>query len=251
MFERAQHIADRPRDWTILIHWAMPLFKKLLPEHLIEKLPQALCNPNLKFDEESESLPVFNGETGELLFKNKVPGARRVSRQRLRGLLAHDLDEAGIIRWGKGLAGFRREEGSAAGPVQLQFEDGTTYDADYILGADGSSSKLRQLLFDGDEAAGVQLSGFMFATAIVQYSDAAKVEAVLKTHPVVAITMSTNSVGGCGGKYFPSRHPKSGAQLTALLFSQSCMRAPRTTSASGRRCGSRSGGRALHPFPRG
>ena len=218
MFERAQHIADRPRDWTILIHWAMPLFKKLLPDHLVEKLPKALCNPNLKFDEESESLPVFNGETGELLFKNKVPGARRVSRQRLRGLLAHDLDEAGIIRWGKGLAGFSHEEGlegSKAGPVELQFEDGTTYDANYVLGADGSSSKLRQLLFDGDETARVQLSGFMFATAIVQYSDAAKVEAVLKTHPVVAITMSTNSVGGCGGKCFPSGHPKRGAQLTA------------------------------------
>lgn len=193
----------------------MPLFKKLLPEHLIEKLPEALCNPDLKFDEESESLPVFSGETGELLFKNKVPGARRVSRQRLRGLLAHELDEAGIIRWGKRLAGFSHGEESEAGPVQLQFEDGTTYDANYVLGADGSSSKLRQLLFDKDEAARVQLSGFMFATAIVQYGDAAKVQAVLKTHPVAAITMSKSSVGGCGGKYLSSEHPKRGAQLTS------------------------------------
>ncbi|KAH6856168.1 hypothetical protein B0I37DRAFT_301586 [Chaetomium sp. MPI-CAGE-AT-0009] len=174
VFERAQHMADRPRDWTILIHWAMPLFQKLLPEHVAEKLPEALCNPDLNSDEEAESLPVFNGETGELLFKNKVPGARRVSRQRLRGLLARDLDEAGVIRWGKQLAGFTHDEGSEAGPVRLQFEDGTTYDADYVLGADGSSSKLRQLLFDGDEAARVQLSGFMFATAIVQYGDAAR-----------------------------------------------------------------------------
>jgi flavin-dependent dehydrogenase len=209
VFEKALHIADRPRDWTILIHWAMPLFKKLLPEHLVERLPEALCNPSLEFDEEAESLPVYNGETGALLFKNRVPGARRVSRQRLRTLLAKDLDEAGVIRWGKRLAGFAQDEGSgSAGPVQLRFEDGTAYDADYVLGADGSSSKLRELLFNGDEAARVQLSGFMFATAIVQYGDAAKVEAVLKTHPVAAITMATNSVGGCGGKFSPQTFPR-------------------------------------------
>jgi 2-polyprenyl-6-methoxyphenol hydroxylase-like FAD-dependent oxidoreductase len=178
----------------------MLLFKKLLPEPLVERLPEALCNPGLDFDEEAESLPVFNGETGELLFKNKIPGARRVSRQKLRSLLARDLDEAGIIRWGKQLAGFTHNEEAEAGPVRLRFEDGTTYDADYVLGADGSSSKLRHLLFDGDEAARVQLSGFMFATAIAQYGDAAKVQAVLKTHPVAAITMARSSVGGCGGK---------------------------------------------------
>jgi len=199
VFERALHIADRPRDWTILLHWAMPLFKKLLPEHVVEKLPEALCNPNLEFDEEAESLPVYNGETGDLLFKNKVPGARRVSRQRLRAVLAKDLDEAGTIRWGKRLAEFSQIDGES-GPVQLRFEDGSTYDADYVLGADGSSSKVRELLFNGDEVARVQLSGFMFATAIVKYGEAAKVEAVLKAHPVAAITMATNSVGGCGGK---------------------------------------------------
>ena len=169
VFERALHIGDRPRDWTILIHWAMPLFK------------------------------------------NRVPGARRVSRQKLRALLAKDLDEAGVIRWGKRLAGFAQGEGSgSAGPVQLRFEDGAAYDADYVLGADGSSSKLRELLFNGDEAARVQLSGFMFATAIVHYGDAGKVEAVLKTHPVAAITMATNSVGGCGGKSSPQAFPRAG-----------------------------------------
>jgi hypothetical protein len=201
VFEKALHIADRLRDWTILIHWAMPLFKKLLPEHLVEKLPEALCNPALTFDEEAESLPVYNGETGELLFKNKLPGARRVSRQRLRALLAKDLDEAGIIRWGKKLAEFSHD--GESGPVQLRFEDGSTFEADYVLGADGSSSKVRELLFNGDEAARVQLSGFMFATAIVQYGDAAKVQAVLKAHPVAAITMAMDSVGGCGGRFDP------------------------------------------------
>ncbi|KAK4151017.1 hypothetical protein C8A00DRAFT_45705 [Chaetomidium leptoderma] len=170
VFERALHITDRLRDWTILIHWAMPLFKKLLPEHLVEKLPEALCNPGLDFNEEAESLPVYNGETGKLLFSNRVPGARRVSRHRLRALLAKDLDDAGVIRWGKRLAEFSQNSGP--GPVQLRFEDGSTFDADYVLGADGSSSKVRELLFNGDEAARVGLSGFMFATAISQWAAA-------------------------------------------------------------------------------
>lgn len=185
----------------------MPLFTKLLPEHVVEKLPEAVCNPGLEFDEEAESLPVYNGETGELLFKSRVPGARRVSRQRLRALLAKDLDDAGIIRWGKRLAEF--SEGGASGPVQLRFEDGSTYDADYVLGTDGSSSKVRELLFNGDETGRVQLSGYMFATAIVKYGDAAKVQAVLKAHPVAAITMATDSVGGCGGMSFSDSPPAS------------------------------------------
>ena len=205
IFERALHMADRPRDWTILIHWAMPLFKKLLPEHLVERLPEGLCNPNLEFDEEAESLPAYNGETGDLLFKSRVPGARRVSRQRLRALLATDLDEAGIIQWGKQLAEFSQDGDS--GPVRLRFDDGTTHEADYVLGADGSSSKVRDLLFNGDEAARVQLSDFLIATTIVKYGDAAKVEAVVKTHPVAAITMATDSVGGFGGKPSPSCPP--------------------------------------------
>lgn len=203
MFEKDLQLGDRPRDWTILIHWAMPLFQKLLPEHLVEKLPEALCNPNQVFDEETETLPVYNGETGQLLFQSKVPGARRVSRQRLRALLAKDLDEAGVIRWGKQLAELSVDEESACGPVQLQFQDGTSYEAQYVLGADGSWSKVRELLFNGDEAARVQFSGYMFATAVVRYGDAAKVNAVLKTHPVAAITMSTDMVGGCGGKRSP------------------------------------------------
>jgi 2-polyprenyl-6-methoxyphenol hydroxylase-like FAD-dependent oxidoreductase len=144
---------------------------------------------------------VYNGETGALLFKSRTPGARRVSRQRLRALLAKDLDDDGTIRWGMRLAGL--SEDGEDGPVQLQFEDGSTYNADYVLGADGSSSKVRELLFRDDEASRVRLSGFMFATVIAQYGDASKVEAVVKTHPVTAITMATASVGGCGGTFFP------------------------------------------------
>ncbi|KAL1841315.1 hypothetical protein VTJ49DRAFT_7152 [Mycothermus thermophilus] len=196
VFEREKYHGERLRDWTILIHWAMPLFTKLLPEHLVEKLPEALTNANLTFDASVESISAYNGVTGERLFTNPTPGARRVSRQRLRALLVKDLQDAGVIRWNKHLASL--EEQGEDGPVKLSFEGGETYEADYVLGADGVASKVRELLFRGDEAAKPQYSGYYFATAIPKYGDAAKVDAVIKPHPVATIIFAKDSVGGCG-----------------------------------------------------
>lgn len=186
----------RPRDWTILLSWAIGTMSKLLPEDILKDLPNAICNPHLDFgDEEVECLPCFNGLTGDLLFKSPLPGSRRVSRQRLRRVLAQGLR----IRWGKTLSGLS-SPASAANPVRLTFEDGETYDAHYVLGTDGASSRLRELLL-GREAARAQLSGFLFATGIVDYRDADKVEVVVKAHPVAAIMMGMEAVSGCGGRF--------------------------------------------------
>lgn len=70
------------------MHWAMPLLAELMPESLLKDMPQVLCNPHLVFDDAVESLPVFNGAIGELLFKSPTPEARRINRQAFRALLA-------------------------------------------------------------------------------------------------------------------------------------------------------------------
>lgn len=190
VFERDADIDVRSRDWTILIHWAMPILARLLPEDVFNNFPKAICNPHLEFNEEVESLPCFNGLTGEILFKNATPGARRITRQGLRKVLAEGFE----VRWGKKLDQLSSTEES----IQLKFEDGETYEADYVVGADGVSSTLRQLLL-GPEAARPALSGFMFATGVVNYGDAEKTDFIVKAHPVTAIMMGTEAIGACGG----------------------------------------------------
>lgn len=179
----------------------MPLFEKLLPEEVTNDLSKAICNPYLDFNAEVECLPCYNSITGELLFKSPLPGSRRVSRKRLREVLSQGLD----IRWGKKLDTIsfssddnKLEDNLANLKVQLAFADGHIEQVDYVLGTDGASSKVRQLLL-GEKAAQPQLSGFMFATGITEYHDAMKVQAVINAHPVAAITLGMDTVGGCGG----------------------------------------------------
>ncbi|CRG91781.1 Transient receptor potential cation channel subfamily M member 4 [Talaromyces islandicus] len=203
IFDSESSLDARGRDWTILLHWAMPLFEKLLPEEVINDLPKAICNPYLNFTPEVECLPCYNGITGELLFKSPLPGSRRVSRKRLREVLSQGLD----IRWGMKLdeIKFPPDDKELDGDpgnskVQLVFIDGHTEYVDYVLGTDGASSRVRQLLL-GEELAQTQLSGFIFATGITEYHDTTKVQAVVNAHPVAAITLGMDTVAGCGVMY--------------------------------------------------
>ncbi|TQW06707.1 cytochrome b2 [Cordyceps javanica] len=187
--EREDGIDARPREWTMLVHWAMPILKRLVPEVILEDLSEALCNPHLQFSAQVETLPCYNGVTGDLLFSSPTPGARRVSRRRLRALLARGIE----IRWSMSLKTITRTEGG----VKAEFEDGTTVDADYLLGTDGTSSKVREILLGAGKSKPLG-SGFLFATGINQYEDLDKTDAIVSKHPVAALMMGTSSVGGIG-----------------------------------------------------
>jgi 2-polyprenyl-6-methoxyphenol hydroxylase-like FAD-dependent oxidoreductase len=134
------------------------------------------------------------------MFKSPLPGSRRISRQRLRKVLNQGID----VKWSKKVVQIEFPSDDTGNiteyesPVQLIFDDGDTAAADFVLAADGASSKIRELLL-GPEAACVELAGFMFATGVTNYRDADKVAAVVKAHPVAAITLGTESVAGCGG----------------------------------------------------
>ncbi|KND93465.1 hypothetical protein TOPH_01954 [Tolypocladium ophioglossoides CBS 100239] len=189
VFDKEPGLEARDRDWTILVHWALPKLSELLPEDILADFPQAFCNPHLEFNEEVESLPCYNALTGELLFRSATPGARRVSRQALRRVLARNVD----IRWRKAVSRLSKTEGG----VLLEFEDGETFEACRVLGADGASSKARELLA-GAERARLERSGFLFSTGITRYGDGDKTNAIVKLHPVAALMMGTSSVGGVG-----------------------------------------------------
>ncbi|CAK7271604.1 hypothetical protein SEPCBS57363_004707 [Sporothrix epigloea] len=198
IFDGEAHIDARPRDWTIVLHWALPIMLAMLPDDIAAKLPRAICNPGLEFDANAESLPIYNGVTGDLMFASPMPGSRRIARRRLRAVLAEGLD----IQWGKKLQNISGSEaGESAPALTLAFEDGTSAAADFVLGADGASSRVRNIVVGDAEKARSTPSGLLFATAIVNYGDEAKVKAVVDAHPVAAAMMGTDAVGGCGVLY--------------------------------------------------
>ncbi len=174
----------------MLVHWAMPIFQRLVPKNILKDLNDTLCNPHLRFDTEVETLPCYNGVTGDLLFTSPTPGARRVSRRRLRALLARGID----IRWNTSLEDIIQTKTG----IRAEFEGGVTVDAEYLLGTDGTSSKVREILVDVDKAQS-QGSGFIFATGINQFEQVEKTDAIVDKHPVAALMMGTSSVGGIGG----------------------------------------------------
>ncbi|EFX02647.1 FAD-binding domain containing protein [Grosmannia clavigera kw1407] len=175
VYEQEPHEGARPRDWTIVLHWALPAMEALLPADVRAALPQAICNRHLVFDTEAESFLCYSGLTGERLFASNMPGSRRVSRQRLRHVLATSID----VQWGKAVESIDDRDGRDDQKICLSFADGTTAEADFVLGTDGASSRVRSLLV-GPEKAQSTRSGLMFGTAIVQYKDADKVAAVVR-----------------------------------------------------------------------
>ncbi|OHE99680.1 hypothetical protein CORC01_05038 [Colletotrichum orchidophilum] len=189
VFERDESIAARPRDWSILIGWGMATLKELLPEQVVKNFPQGICNPHLEFNDWDESVVGYTGATGEVMFQNSTPGARRFSRRRLRNVLAEGLD----VRWGKHLDRIVPSSASA----ELVFRDGDNYEADYVLGTDGVSSKVRELLMGVDKARPVP-SGYSIANCVCKYGNADKVNAVVKAHPVCALMLGTANLAVCG-----------------------------------------------------
>jgi 2-polyprenyl-6-methoxyphenol hydroxylase-like FAD-dependent oxidoreductase len=123
-----------------------------------------------------------------------MPGSRRVSRQRLRKVLAEGLQ----IRWGKKFVGLEEVDGG----VKVGFEDGSEEVVDYVLGTDGPGSRVRESLFKGkEEEARVKGSGFMIGTVICKYGDAGKVERCVEINPVATVLMGVEAVMGIGGRF--------------------------------------------------
>lgn len=98
---------------------------------------------------------------GTVLFHHTPEEGERfkpeIDRGDLRDLLLNSLEQ-GTVRWGHTL---KSVDGPAEGPRQLCFADGTTIEADLVIGADGAWSKVRRAI----SAATPEYSGVSFLEA--------------------------------------------------------------------------------------
>jgi flavin-dependent dehydrogenase len=179
VYEKEAYVGERVREWTMLIHWALPMFQSLLPDDILNEIRSAYTDPFYPYDKEKESLPVYDGDTGDILFHVPAIGMRRVSRTRLRRLCTRGLE----IHWSKTFKDLRMEE---AGPVTICFEDGDTAQADFVIGTDGSNSKVRQCLV-GEAAGKVSASDYVICNGVASYNDSVKAKYVRASHPISTI----------------------------------------------------------------
>ncbi|MCJ1443818.1 MAG: hypothetical protein MMC23_004318 [Stictis urceolatum] len=127
----------RAGDWGIAVHWAIPHIEECLPPDLFQRLREAQVDPSHEPDSSKDSLPIYNGQTHELLKRVEVPKFYRLSRKRTRSLCAEGIS----INFGKRLTDI--ETSPASKTVTAIFADSTHGSGTLLIGTDGPRSSVR------------------------------------------------------------------------------------------------------------
>ncbi|EZF33726.1 FAD-dependent monooxygenase [Trichophyton mentagrophytes] len=139
VYERDPDPLHRGKGWGLTIHWSLGAFLRLLPQYLVDRLPETYVDPDAVAKGENGNFLLFDLRTGET--KWKVPPAKRlrVSRERLRRLLMDGID----VQWNKSISSISQISETA---VRCEFSDNSSAEGTLLVGCDGSRSKTRSLL---------------------------------------------------------------------------------------------------------
>lgn len=92
IYERDHDVAARGRGWGLTIHWSLQTFFSLLPQNLIDRLPEAYVDPEASARGDNGNFLFFDLQSGEARWKVPPSERIRLSRERLRALLLDGLD---------------------------------------------------------------------------------------------------------------------------------------------------------------
>lgn len=92
IFERDPDVSARGKGWGLTIHWSLDTFLSLLPQHIVDKLPNIYVDPDAIKRGENGNFLFFDLRSGEARYKVPPNKRIRVSRERLRALLLDGLD---------------------------------------------------------------------------------------------------------------------------------------------------------------
>ncbi|KZF23445.1 FAD binding domain protein [Xylona heveae TC161] len=142
IFERDASPESRGTGWGLTIHWALQDFYELLPQQVVDRLPETYVNRAAVERGENGNFMFFDLSNGEE--KCRVPPNKRirVSREKLRKVLMDGVD----VKWSKKLADINIGPDS----VTASFDDGTSYKGSMLVGCDGSRSRVRQNIYPTD-----------------------------------------------------------------------------------------------------
>ncbi|KAI1422614.1 hypothetical protein F5Y12DRAFT_761973 [Xylaria sp. FL1777] len=198
LYERDEALDHRSPGWGITIHWALDALKKCLPEDVFTRIDDVQVDPEQGRQDTGRFL-LLDLETLQPRYVIPPSPRRRIHRSKFRALLTAGLD----IHWGKTLSSFAPSDDSGDGGIVAKFTDGTEVHGAMLVGADGSNSRARTVLFgnndnDDDTAAAAALHAlpvrFMGVTATLSAAAIAPLRAIdpllfKGTHPASGVFM--------------------------------------------------------------
>ena len=92
IFERDPSVSARGRGWGLTIHWALDTLITLLPQHILDRLPEAYVDPEAIRKGMNGNFLFFDLRSGEARWKVPPNKRIRVSRERLRELFLDGLE---------------------------------------------------------------------------------------------------------------------------------------------------------------
>jgi 2-polyprenyl-6-methoxyphenol hydroxylase-like FAD-dependent oxidoreductase len=138
----------RPREWGMTLHWGTSHVAACLPPHLVARFHEAYADPG-QIPDAVTGLPVYNGQTGELVVNMAAEKPVRVSRRKMRGLFGEGLD----VQYGKKVVSAEVIiDGNGVEKVVVKFADRTQATGDVLIGCDGAKSRVRAVICGDDEA---------------------------------------------------------------------------------------------------
>ncbi|KAL1296774.1 hypothetical protein AAFC00_000237 [Neodothiora populina] len=201
VFEReASSQAYRPREWTMGIHWGLPLMESLLPDKMRASLArETYTDPNLDWEKSPcNHMRMFNGLTGETIKDVPVQGKIvRVSRRKLRAFLSQGIDvqvrnllwlgdiRLYLCKYDRQLIDIKYETNG----VIAEFANGIEAKGNLIVGCDGPQSAVRTLLLGPDEATAQPLTDVVHCNTNYIVGDADKARFLRSSHPAWAVCM--------------------------------------------------------------
>ena len=184
IFESEDPARFRPKEWTMGIHWGLPLLEQLLPHDLAARIStDASVDGSLDYRKPpNNGAYIYDGVTGEIL-KDLTPANDcivRVSRRKLRALCREHVD----VKYNHTLEDVQWNNDQKT--VTVTFNNGTEATGTLLVGADGPRSTVRNAIFPHDlNAVQAQpIEGVVTISMAFCYPDAETARKVRGAHPV-------------------------------------------------------------------
>ena len=189
IFETEEYGRFRSREWTMGIHWGLPLLESLLPSHLASRIAtDGSVDSSLNYGEPpGNGACIYDGISGNFLKDLTLPGRMvRVSRRKLRALCNEGLN----VRYGHTLQGVSCND--ADNTVTATFANGENYTGNLVVGCDGPRSAVRSFLFSDEPAVAQAKAIDDITTMSMTVSYPAKTARYVRenAHPVWCICIS-------------------------------------------------------------
>ncbi|KAK3388045.1 hypothetical protein B0H63DRAFT_559452 [Podospora didyma] len=163
VYDKEQHIGGRTWKWTMVVHWGLPTLRDMLPAEVFYALKYAHANPFYAYSDDKPETATIKG--------GMCTGIGYTLGKKVTDIRVEDSKE---------------EETGRPGPVTIAFEGGEVATADLMIGADGSSSRVRRWLV-GEEAGKSLLSEYMIGSGIVKYGTAEQAKKLLEPSELCAV----------------------------------------------------------------